>query len=64
LGLTLAREDGSSSPPVAVELQRAGTYAGVVEFDAQPALVGTASLRLETGGGESLVHDLFVISYG
>jgi len=64
LELELGHRDGSPGSPVEVTLESAGTYAGVVEFKAHPALVETATLRLRAAAGTTLVHDLFVISYG
>jgi hypothetical protein len=64
LQLQLRRAAGSTSRPIDVHLEGAGTYAGVVEFDAHPDLISTASLRLRMSAGECLVHDLFLVSYG
>jgi len=64
LRLELSHDDASTSEPVDVKLDAATTYAGVVEFDASPSLVTAARVLLENGTAETLVHDLFVISYG
>jgi hypothetical protein len=64
LELWLGREDGSSSDPIELQLDAATTYAGVMELDASPSLVAELSLRLRPGAGETLIHDLFVLSYG
>jgi len=49
--------------PVEVTLESAGTYAGVVEFEALPELIVAATLRIHAAGA-TIVHDLFVFSYG
>jgi hypothetical protein len=64
LRLELRRPDGSAGPVTEVTLNGAGTYAGVVEFEPRPDLVSTAVVGLRLSGGECLVHDLFVLSYG
>jgi hypothetical protein len=64
LQLELRRPDGSAGPATDVHLVGAGTYAGVVEFEARPDLVGTAIVGWRMAAGECLVHDLFVMSYG
>jgi hypothetical protein len=64
LRLELRRPDGSAGPSSEVMLGSAGTYAGVVEFEASPDVISTAVVSLRLSGGECLVHDLFVISYG
>ncbi|HZW01589.1 MAG TPA: hypothetical protein VFF55_08475, partial [Candidatus Deferrimicrobium sp.] len=64
LRLELRRPDGSAGPTTDVVLDAAGTYAGVVEFEARPDLVSTAVVGLRMSAGECLVHDLFVMSYG
>jgi hypothetical protein len=64
LRLELRRPDGSAGPVTQVTLDGAGTYAGVVEFEARPEVVSTAVVSLRLSGGECLIHDLFVISYG
>jgi len=62
--LQLSRDDGSTSEPIEAKLGAATTYAGVVELDASPSLVTQVTVRLRSQGGETLVHDLFVLSYG
>lgn len=64
LRLELRRPDGSTGPTTDVVLDVAGTYAGVVEFEARPDLVSSAVVGLRMSAGECLVHDLFVMSYG
>lgn len=64
LEATLAREDGTASPPVDVKLDAGAAYAGVVELHPAPELVRRVSVRLSSGSGELDVHDLFVITYG
>jgi hypothetical protein len=64
LRLELRRPDGSAGPVTQVTLDGAGTYAGVVEFEARPEVVSTAVISLRLSGGECLIYDLFVISYG
>jgi hypothetical protein len=54
-GRSLARAD--------VPLEEATTYAGVVEIDPLPAVVSAVTVRLRSGA-ETLIHDLFVLSYG
>ena len=49
--------------PVEVNLDAAGTYAGVVEFEESPDLASAAIVGV-TCDHEVLVHDLFVMSYG
>jgi hypothetical protein len=63
LELELGRQDGSSAP-VEAQLVTAGTYAGVVEFEALPALATAGTLRVEAARGDVVMHDLFVMSYG
>jgi hypothetical protein len=64
LELGLVGEAGRTSAPLRVRLEAAAPYAGVVEIDAQPALVRAVTVRLDDAPGAVLVHDLFVISYG
>lgn len=64
LELWLRREDGTTTDPIEVKLGGATTYAGVVELDSVPSLASEVGVRLLPGRGETLVHDLFVLSYG
>ncbi len=64
LELRLRHGDGDRSAPLEVQLSTAGTYAGVVEFEALPSLASAATLGVESAPGGPLVHDLFVVSYG
>jgi hypothetical protein len=64
LRLELRRPDGSAGATTDVLIEAAGTYAGVVEFEARPELVSMAVLGLRMASGGCLIHDLFVMSYG
>ena len=46
LRLELRRPDGSAGPTTDVVLDTAGTYAGVVEFEARPDVVSTAVVEV------------------
>jgi hypothetical protein len=61
LGLRDADDDGIGGAKV--PLESGSTYAGVVEVDARPQLVSALSVRLHGAAG-TLIHDLFVLSYG
>jgi hypothetical protein len=58
------REDERASTPVTVTVDEPGSYAGVVELEADPALVRAVTVRLAGDGVAVDVHDLFVIDYG
>ena len=64
LQLELLREDGSNGTPLEVQLDHAGSYAGVVEFESAPDLVSFVTVRLPAMGEELVIYDLFVVSYG
>jgi hypothetical protein len=64
LQLELQHTDGTTSDRVAVPLDHAATFAGVVEFEAAPTLMSAARARLQPLGKGLVIHDLFVITYG
>ena len=64
LTLQLGLGDGSRTRPRELKLATASTYAAVVEIDASPEQLRTASVRISAEEGDIVVHDLFVMTYG
>ncbi|CAN5765155.1 hypothetical protein BH23CHL8_BH23CHL8_15570 [soil metagenome] len=63
LEVKLSHDDGPASAPVEVTLERATTYAGLVELDARPRFADEVSVRLRAADAPEL-FDLFLVSYG
>ena len=65
LRLELRRPDGSAGATTDVLIEAAGTYAGVVEFEATTGARQHGRARPAHGAPVSrFIHDLFVMSYG
>jgi hypothetical protein len=64
LEVVVAREDGSFSQPVTVELPASSCLGGVVEVEPVPVHGAGVQLRVETSAADVDLYDLFVISTG
>jgi hypothetical protein len=61
--LRLDHDEGTSGPPVAVELPASAAAAALVEIDPRPRLGQHVGVRL-VGASPTVLHELFLVSYG